>query len=418
MGNIAKTEIIEKLNPQEFGEGMTNFLRGMVRTMFMEVMLDEVSAVCGDRYKHNSQSDYRRAGSAPGQYFFGTEEVKIHRPRVRKKTAGKEEEAVLNSYRTAQNRDELNCAMMRALVAGVPSREQKRLYKDVRGSSKSSISRLWELEGKKYIDQLHNRDLSQDIFVALMLDGIGFSEDITAVVALGITADGDKKVLGFKIGNSESFEVCNDLMISIIDRGFKPSTKLLAITDGSKALRKAVLKHYDNALIQRCLIHKERNVKAYLSYRHHSEVQTKFSHLRKAQGLEDALEICIDLADFLKDKNQAALNSFIEAGEELFAVHSLNVPSTLNPTLLNTNCIENAFKNVRRKTGRVNRWKKNTDMSSRWVAYSLIEAENGFRKIRNYKDLGKLIEALENFSPPPEEGKETELINRLLTYNT
>jgi len=251
-----------------------------------------------------------------------------------------------------------------------------------------------------------------------MLDGIWLSDNITAVAALGITVEGDKRVLGFNIGSSENFEVCNDLITKIIGQGFNTCAKLLAVTDGSKALRKAVTSHYSDALVQRCLIHKERNVKSYLSYRHHPELQSRFAKIRKAQGLEDALEACMEVADFLKDKNQAALNSFLEAGEELFAVHSLNVPSTLNPTLLNTNCIENSFRNVRRKTNRVNRWKTNGDMASRWMAYSLIEAETGFRKIRNYKDLKHLENALKNFSPPPEEGKVAEQIKRLLTYNT
>lgn len=417
MENVSNRQILEKLNSEQIGNGMNTFIRDIVKTMIVEVMVDEVHELCGHRYAHNSDSEYRRAGSAPGQYYLGTEEFKIQRPRVRKK-GSKEKEIVLKSYEKAQCREELNDAMMRALLANVSTRDQKKLYKNVRGSSRSSISRLWEKEGKKYIDQLQNRDLSQDTFLVLMLDGIGLSDNITAVVALGITVEGDKKVLGFNIGNSENFEVCNDLVISIIDRGFKPNGRLLAVTDGSKALRKTVASHYSDALIQRCLVHKERNIKSYLSYRHYPELQGKFAKIRKAQGLEDALDACIEVADFLKDKNQAALNSFLEAGEELFAVHSLNVPSTLNPTLLNTNCIENSFRNVRRKTNRVNRWKANGDMASRWIAYSLIEAENGFRKIRNYRDLKHLDNALKNFSPPPEEGKVAGKIKRLLTYNT
>ncbi len=109
---------------------------------------------------------------------------------------------------------------------------------------------------------------------------------------------------------------------------------------------------------------------------------------------------------FLKGKNAQALASLEEAGDELLAVHSLGAPSTLNTTLLNTNCIENPFRNVRAKIRRVSRWRPETNMAAKWMAYALLEAERGFRRINNCKDMKHLVRILESFSPPPpEEGE-------------
>ena len=119
--------------------------------------------------------------------------------------------------------------------------------------------------------------------------------------------------------------------------------------------------------------------------------------------METAEEVVADLKTFLKGKNAQALASLEEAGEELLAVHELGAPSTLNTTLLNTNCIENPFRNVRAKIRRVSRWRTDTDMASKWLAYALLEAERGFRRINHCKDMKQLAKILRSISPPPPE---------------
>jgi transposase-like protein len=288
----------------------------------------------------------------------------------------------------------------------MPSREQKRMFKGASGTSHGEVSRLWQKEGERCIEQLRERDLGKADYLVLMLDGIALGNDLCAVVALGITIDGEKHILDFQIGSSENLEVCTDLLNRIEERGFTPKRRLLAVTDGSKALRKGVRKKWPDAIIQRCLIHKARNIKSYLSYRHHGEVDGLFKRLRKAEGLETAEEVVKELRAFLKAKNAQALVSLEEAGDELLAVHGLGAPSTLHTTLLNTNCIENPFRNVRAKIRRVSRWRAETQMASKWMAYALLEAERGFRRINNYKDVKNLAKILERISPPPpEEGE-------------
>ncbi len=406
MDNISLAERLAQAEDSEVGEAFDSFMHTAARMAFTAVLFNEVETLCGKAYHPEESSDCQRAGSAPGRYFFGSEEFKISRPRVRKNKGGKSKEVRLTSYEAAQNRDSLHDAMLRAFMAGIPSREHKRMFKGASGTSHGEVSRLWEREGLRCIEQLRERDLGKEDYVVLMLDGIGLGNDLCAIVALGITVGGEKHILDFQIGSSENLEVCTDLLNRIEARGFKPDRRLLAVTDGSKALRKGIRKKWPDAIIQRCLIHKVRNIKSYLSYRHHGEVDRLFKRLRKAEGLETAEEVVDELRVFLKGKNAQALVSLEEAGDELLAVHGLGAPSTLNTTLLNTNCIENPFRNVRAKIRRVSRWRPETQMASKWMAYALIEAERGFRRINSCKDMARLAEILQSFSPPPpEEGE-------------
>lgn len=402
MENISLIKHLAQADDSEAGAAFESFMRTAARAAVTSVLFQEVETLCGKAYFPSSDEGYQRAGSAPGSYFFDTNEEAIRRPRVRKD--GKE--VRLKTYEAAQNRDALRDAMMRAFMGGMPSREQKRMFKGASGTSHGEVSKLWQKEGERCIEQLRERDLGAADYVVLMLDGIALGNDLCAVVALGITIEGEKHILDFQIGASENLEVCMDLLNRIEERGFKPKRRLLAVTDGSKPLRKSVRKKWPKAIIQRCLIHKARNIKSYLSYRHHGEVDRLFKRLRKAEGLDAAKEAVDELRAFLKGKNAQALASLEEAGDELLAVHGLGAPSTLNTTLLNTNCIENPFRNVRAKIRRVSRWRQETQMASKWMAYALLEAERGFRRINHCKDMKHLTKILESFSsPPPEEGK-------------
>lgn len=148
-------------------------------------------------------------------------------------------------------------------------------------------------------------------------------------------------------------------------------------------------------MIQRCLVHKERNIRGKLSKRHWGELARMFKRLRQVQGQQAGEEVVAELVAFLKPLNAEALNSLQEAGDELIALHRLNAPSTLHRSLLSTNAIENAFRNTRRKLGRVTRFRAETDQATRWLAYALTEAEKGFRRISGHRDLPQLLKALE-----------------------
>jgi transposase-like protein len=147
-------------------------------------------------------------------------------------------------------------------------------------------------------------------------------------------------------------------------------------------------------VIQRCLVHKERNLKRYLARRDWAELARLMTRLREAQGAQAGREALAELRAFLATRNKEATDSLDEAGDESIALHLLEVSNTLRVNLLSTNAIENSIGNIRRKIGRVTRWREETDQARRWLALALTEAEKGFRKISGYLDLPALARAL------------------------
>ena len=379
-------------------EALREHLRGSVREALKEIFEQEIRNLCGKRY-HPEGSNCRRAGTAPSYVMTDVGREAMERPRVRREKAdGGTEEVPLKSWKMAQSRDEWEATMMRAVLCGVSTRGCKRLRPDdLVGESRSSISRLWQRKSAELVEQVQQSDLSGIDLVVLMLDGVVLSKGAVATVALGIDTSGTKHVLGFRVGSSENQEVCRDLLGNLSLRGLTPPDKryLLAVLDGSKALENALLEVFPKTLIQRCLVHKERNLKGYLSTRHWSEINRLFKRLRQSQGAEAAREALSDIEVFLKDKNQQARESLQEAHGNLLTLLELDVPNTLNRSLLSTNCIENLFKNLRSHIGRVCRWRKETAQADRWLASGLILASEGFRKISAYWEIPALISALE-----------------------
>lgn len=125
--------------------------------------------------------------------------------------------------------------------------------------------------------------------------------------------------------------------------------------------------------------------KCKLSRRHWGELRSLFRRLRSLQGFEAASEVVKDLSRFLEPMNAGAYRSLLEAGEDLMALHRLNVPNTLHRSLLSTNAIENSFLNTRRRLRRATRFRAEIDQASRWLAYALLVAEKGFRKIHAHR---------------------------------
>jgi transposase-like protein len=405
-------ELLGQASGSEAGEIFREYLRGGVRMMLAEVMAAEVAELCGPRYHPSEEATCHRAGSASGYVVWEGNREDVKRPRARRRTEdGSTEEVRLRTYESARQPDQLNAMILRALSAGVSGREMGDVHPKSPNVSKSSVSRLWIQAGGQLIDELRSRDIASRDWLALILDGIVLSKEQTAIVAVGVASDGTKHILDFSLGSSENYEVCRDLVSRLVERGFAPTRRLLSVLDGSTALKKAVLKFFPDASIQRCLVHKERNIRAKLSKRDWGELTRLFKRLRQVEGEEAAREVLRDLEEFLGKRNAEALSSLHEAGDELIALHILGVPSTLHKNLLSTNLIENSFRNTRRKLGRVTRFRAETDQASRWLAYALLEVEKGFRRLSGWRDLLALSRALErppatSRSDPPESPQE------------
>jgi transposase-like protein len=399
MNEVSLLQSLGQVSASETGQVFRDFLRGHVREMICEVMAAEVTELCGPKHAP-SQSDHYRAGSSPGRVLYEGEREDLVRPRVRCKSGdGSSEEVELASYRVAKDPEQLQTQIIQAIVAGVSSRCIEQIKPNSPGVKRSNVSRLWQEAGSKFIDELRGKELKSTKWCVLMLDGIRLSKDQTAVVALGIDSEGRKHVLDFALGSSESLEVSRELMRRIVKREFTCEHRLFAVLDGSDALRGAVIEFFPDAVVQRCLVHKERNIKGKLSKRHWGELSRLFIRLRNVQGIESAEEVVGVLKAFLEPINAEAYRSLQEAGDDLLALHRLNVPNTLHRSLLSTNAIENSFLNTRRKLGRVTRFRAETDQASRWLSYALQEAAKGFRRISGHTSLPSLIAALARAEP-------------------
>ncbi|MCM2369209.1 IS256 family transposase [Aporhodopirellula aestuarii] len=394
MNEVSLLQSLGQVSASDTGEVFRDFIRGHVREMISEVMAAEVTQLCGPKHAPH-EGDHYRAGTSPGRLLYEGEREEVVRPRVRRRgDDGASHEVELATYRVAKDPSQLQTQIIQAIVSGVSSRSIEDIKPNSPEVSRSNVSRLWKEVGHKFIDELRGKDLGTQSWCVLMLDGIRLSSDQTAVVALGIDTEGRKQVLDFVLGSSENLEIASDLMSRIINRGFTCSHRLYVVLDGSDALRGAVKEHFPDAVVQRCLVHKERNLKAKLSKRHWGEVSRLFTRLRSVQGYEAAKEVFDELDKFIKPINAETHTSLHEAGEDLLALHRLNVPNTLHRCLLSANAIENSFRTTRRKLDRVTRFRAETDQASRWLSYALLEAEKGFRRITGCKSLPHLLAAL------------------------
>ena len=208
-------------------------------------------------------------------------------------------------------------------------------------------------------------------------------------------------MLDFEEGSSENSTAVGDLLNRLKKRGLDCSEqhRLLIVRDGSPAIKKAVKKHWPEAVQQECLVHMQRKTRDKLRTKDRADFDNFCTSLRDAQGKEAGLEAFDDMIDFLSERNAAASIALKEREVHLLAFHRLNAPSTLNVTFLSTNSIENAFRNWREATGNVKKWSLKKDMVSRWSASGMLWAESGFNKIRHATDLEALAAALASYDP-------------------
>jgi transposase-like protein len=382
---------------REASELFNELIRGSVREAFWHMMAEEVESLCGPRYRPDSATGYHRAGSEKGRAYLGGTKEEVRRPRVRHKEDG---EVGLESYRAASSQEGLFEHIVGLVGEGMSQRGVGRASNGT--ISKSSVSRMWEDKSREQLALIRERPLGETSWLAVMIDGV-FIRENCIVIALGIDTAGRKQVLDFEPGDSESRETVGRLIGRLKRRGVAPEegSSLLVVRDGSKAIASAVAQNWPGALQQACLVHIERNIGDRLRRRDRSESQRLFKRLRQAEGKQAGEEAFDDLREFLAERNGAAALALIDQRNEILCLHRLNVPATLNVTLLSTNLIENVIRNWREQTGNVKRWTVKSDMIARWAASGLLWAEAGFRRIRHHEDLPKLSEALAHSLPSP-----------------
>jgi transposase-like protein len=381
-------------------EGLLALSVGVGLGVVHELMALEVDEVVGPKGKHNGDRVAHRHGHEDGSMTLGGRRVRVRRPRMR--TVNAECELPVATYDYFADRDPLTRAVMDRMLAGVSTRHFADVGEPVgeeveRSSSatgKSAISDMFIERTRTALTDLMSRGLKDVRLAVMMLDGIEIA-DRTHVVALGISTDGVKIPLGLWEGSTENATLARTLLADLVDRGLDPEQAILFVIDGSKALRRAIKDVFgEHALVHRCHRHKERNVTDLLPERDRPTVRAR---MRAAWSLSDpelARRRMQLLASELERTWRDAASSLREGMEDTLTLMGLGITGQLAKTLSSTNPCESMIEIVRHTQRNVKRW-QDGDMRKRWTAAGMLVAEQQFRRIIGYRDLAKLVIAIE-----------------------
>lgn len=371
----------------------------------MRAMFDaEITAACGPRGVHDPDRGAVRHGVGRGSVVLGGRRVPVTRPRARTTEGG---EVPLASYRLFAAQDQLTQVVMERMLAGLATRRHvaagepvgQAVAEQATATSRSAVSRRFIAATKTALAELLARDLARLRIKVLMVDGEHLAEHL-AVVALAITADGTKVPVGLWEGSTENATVVKALLADLVARGLDAGDGLLVVIDGAKALSSAVRAVFGaSAAIQRCTVHKRRNVADHLPEAERGWVDTKlgkiFANPDPVAGLRDAKA----LATALARKHPGAAASLREGLEEMFTVTRLGITGTLARTLTTSNPIESMISIARTTNRNVTHW-RDGQMVLRWTAAGLLNAERSFRRVKGYKQMPQLVTALYRHAQP------------------
>jgi transposase-like protein len=384
-----------------FSEALFDVARAIEQTaseaglLLMKSLIDEeVEQIAGGRYQHNADRQAVRWGREEGHIIFAGRKVAMEKPRVR--SCDGTEELPLRRWDAFAHPARMESSIASRILRRVSCRDYAGTIDDIcdgYGIDKSSVSRQWQSASAEQLKQLCERRLDTLDVCVLLLDGKQF-HDYTLITALGIDTQGYKHVLGIWPGATENSVICGALLDNLIERGLSVEKKYLFVIDGSKALKKAITDRFGtSALIQRCRIHKERNIRGYLPKKHHRLLAMK---LRVAFGMTDYNEALKELGkvhDWLMSISEAAANSLQEGFEELLTVHKLKLPALHKRLLGSTNMIESCLSVVNDLCRNVKNW-QTENMAVRWAGSVLLEAEKRFYRMKGHRELAVLVEAL------------------------
>ena len=376
-------------------EGVGHLMREAGLVLMMGVMEEEVRHVVGERSVPNAGRQASRWGKEQGYCVVDGQKVPIERTRVRDKA---NREVKLGSYELFQRSGPLQAAVWDKITRGLSTRNYGPVVKDFAnayGVEKSAVSENFIETSREKLKELMERPLGKLNLCAVLIDGTPF-KDRQMIVALGIGCDGAKTVLGLREGATENTTVVSALLSDLVERGLDFSAPRLYILDGGKALHAAVKRHAgEAAFIQRCQVHKKRNVIDHLPQDHKNEVKRKLQNAYAMVEYADAKRALERLHRELMDINPSAARSLEEGMEETLTVHRLRVPEQLRRTLSSTNVIESAFSIVETVCRNVKRW-RNGDHIERWIASGLLVAERQFRKVIGHREIPMFISSMAN----------------------
>ena len=365
---------------------------GLMR--IQELLEEEVCTVAGRWYERKSRAlPGRRSGSNPGSVRLAGQRHPLRLPRVQHVAGG---ELPLQSLAHLRGTGRVDEVLLKRVLYGISCRNYEAAAAAVPGAiglSSSTVSRTFTQASAKQLKALQDRDLSKLDIVAVFLDGKTFA-DMTMVVAVGITLTGEKHVLGFVETGTENEQVLTPFLQSLCDRGLDTSQGLLVIIDGGKGLRAAVRQAFGpSAVVQRCQWHKRENVVRHLPKGDQAAWRRRLQRAYQRPTYVEAQPALHRLQRELENRNQSAARSLAEGLEETLTLHRLGVFALLGLSFKTTNCLESMNALVEERCAKVDRW-TNSNQRQRWLATALLDIEPRLRKVKGYRHLPRLREAL------------------------
>lgn len=335
----------------------------------------------------------KKWASQPGSVFIGGHKVRVERPRLR----GPKGEMGLESYARLQDPAQFSQEMLTKVLRGLSGRKYRETVLDGAGFfgiSPSSISRHLVRATARKIKEFLERDLSSIGLFAVFLDTI-HRGGVAFVVALGLDQSGRKWNLGFWEGATENHEIGRALLSDLENRGLVLGPHVLFVTDGGGGILKCLRERFGKKLVhQRCTIHKDRNIQDHLPKRYRQEAHRRYRRAMELTGYSEAKAELTSLEKWLREINESAADSLLEALEEILTLHRLQVPKLLRKALHSTNPIEAMFSQVRRSEGNILRY-RGSKMSRRWLGSCLLHAETQFRRVRGYDVIAEVVKNIE-----------------------
>jgi transposase-like protein len=371
----------------------------------LELLEQEVERLAGKAFSRKGRELSYRGGSAPTSLMVDGAKIRFIRPRVRGQDGSEVPLPILEKLRDQDLFDEHIAAR---ILSGVSTRNYESVvdaFSKKTGISKSSVSRAFIKASQKELDAINGADLSSHKFIAIFIDGTNFSDKL-AVVAVGITTKCEKIPLGLREGTTENAEIIKDLLASIIERGFTlAGHRILAVLDGGKALKSALKALWgDSVVIQRCWIHKLRNLKEYIPKENHGQLHGRMKKIMGLNSFDSAKTELRRLKEWLETLSFDAAKSLEESGLDLLTVHQLGLTGELRKSLSSTNIIESLIGVSKKKTVRVTNWKYHPKLKKkiprdkvlRWLASAITSHMPNMRSLRGFKNVSTLIENLNN----------------------
>jgi putative transposase len=383
-------------------QGVGELIRQAGLRLMDLLMQEEVRELVGERSQRQAERKANRWGSERGYCVVMGQTVPVERPRVR---TTDDQEVRLGSYELFHRGEPLTETVWEKLMLGLSTRkygQAVRQFTEAYGLEKSAISEHFIEASREKLQSMMERRLDKTRLCALLIDATPF-EGQQMEAALGIAQDGRKMILGIRQGATENATVVGELLGDLVSRGLDFTEPILYVLDGGKALTAAVKKHAgESAAIQRCQVHKRRNVLDHLTDEHKPAVAKRLHAAYALEDLAAAKQALNALQRELMDLNPSAARSLGEGMEETLTVHRLHVPMQLRKTLASTNVIESAFSIVEQVCKNVKRW-HGGDQRERWVGSGLLVAQKQFRKVTGHKQIPALIRELEALTPPKSE---------------